>query len=51
MKKKPYEKPKFIYERTLEALAAVCSPSGPAGYTGHGFCKQGGSCAGCISAS
>ncbi|HEY6041466.1 MAG TPA: hypothetical protein VIX58_04985 [Anaerolineae bacterium] len=27
--KKPYEKPAVIFERPLEALAAVCTPTPP----------------------
>ena len=41
--KKAYEKPKVVYERTLEVLAGVCSPP----HTGSGVtCKvsSGGGC-------
>ena len=46
MKKKTYEKPKVVYEGTLEVLAGVCSDM-----TGDiGTCKTTGSCV-CIEGS
>jgi len=38
--KKDYEKPKVIFERTLEVLAGVCDPP----YGGIGTCKASSPC-------
>lgn len=40
---KPYEKPAVVFEKSLEAVAADCDPTGDTAYTaggpGSNFCK------------
>ena len=45
-KRMPYEKPAVIFEKSLEAMAAACDPTGDTTYTGGdpGYCKADGAC-------